>query len=45
MSKRVHDVFVVVVNFLFAIWKPKHITIGLFEASATSGVAMDMTLK
>jgi hypothetical protein len=31
MSKRVHDVFVVVVNFLFATWKPKHIMIGLLK--------------
>ncbi len=45
MSKGVHDVFVVVVNFLFTAWKPKHIMIGLFEVSDTSGVAMAMTLK
>jgi hypothetical protein len=45
MCKGVRDVFVVVVNFLFAAWKPKHIMIGLSEASDTSGVAMAMTLK
>jgi ubiquinone biosynthesis protein Coq4 len=45
MSKGAHDVFVVVVNFLSTIRKPKHITIGLFEVSNTSGAAMVMTLK
>jgi hypothetical protein len=45
MSKGGHDVFVVVVNFLFANWEHKHITIGLFEAHDMSGVAMVMKLK
>ncbi len=40
MSKGVHDVFVVVVNFLSSKWEAKHITITLFEMSNTSGVAM-----
>ncbi len=34
-----------VVNFLFTTWEPKHITIGLFEASDTSSVAMAVKLK
>jgi hypothetical protein len=45
MSKRAHNVFVMVVNFLFANWDLKHITIGLFEASDTSGAAMVVKLK
>jgi hypothetical protein len=40
MSKRVHDMFVVVVNFLSNDWKPKHITIKLFEDSNTFGATM-----
>jgi hypothetical protein len=45
MSKGGHDVFVPVLNFLFANWEHKHITIGLFEAHDMSGVAMLMKLK
>jgi hypothetical protein len=36
MSKRAHDVFTLVVNFLGMDWIPNHITIGLFEAFETS---------
>jgi hypothetical protein len=32
MSKGAHDVFVLVINFLGSNWKPKHVTVGLFEA-------------
>jgi len=35
MSKRAHDVFALVFNFLGKDWVPKHITIGLFETSKT----------
>jgi hypothetical protein len=45
MSKGSHDVFVVVVNFLFANWEQKHITVGLFEAHDMSGATMAMKLK
>jgi hypothetical protein len=40
MSKGAHDVFTVVVNFLFKKWEAKHVTIRLFEVSDTSGAAM-----
>jgi hypothetical protein len=40
MSKCVHDVFTIVVNFLSNKWKAKHVTIGLFEMFDTNGVAM-----
>ncbi len=40
MSRGTHDMFVVIVNFLFSKWKSKHVTIGLFEATTTSDVAM-----
>jgi hypothetical protein len=31
-----HDVFALVINFFKRDWKPKQITIGLFEASKTT---------
>jgi hypothetical protein len=40
MFARTHDIFVVVVNFLSNNWEPKHLTIGLFETTTTSGVTM-----
>jgi hypothetical protein len=40
MSKGVHDVFVVVVNFLSSKWEAKHITIELFEMFDTNGATM-----
>ncbi len=40
MSKGAHDVFAMVVSFLFVTWEPKHITICLFEMNDMSGVAM-----
>ncbi len=45
MSKGAHDVFAMVVNFLSINSKPKHVTIGLFEASNINGVAMAMKVK
>jgi hypothetical protein len=32
MSKGVHDIFALVINFLGSDWQPKQITIGFFEA-------------
>ncbi len=40
MLKGAHDIFVVVVNFISNDWEAKHVTIGLFEAIHTSGIAM-----
>jgi len=37
MSKGAHDVFVLVIIFLGFNWKPKHVTLGLFEAVETIG--------
>jgi len=33
MSKGVHDIFALVINFLGSNWQPKQITIGLFETT------------
>jgi hypothetical protein len=40
ISKGANDMFIVVVNFLSNKWEAKHVTIGLFEVSDISGVAM-----
>jgi hypothetical protein len=45
MSKGTRDVFVVVVNFISSDWEIKHVTIGLFEVSDTSGVTMAPKLQ
>jgi hypothetical protein len=45
MSKCVHDVFTIVVNFLFNKWEAKHVTIKLFEVFDTNGVAMAPRLQ
>jgi hypothetical protein len=37
MSKGAHDVFVLMINFLGSDWKPKHVTLGLFEVTKTIG--------
>ncbi len=37
MSKGARDVFVLVIIFLGSNWKPKHVTLGLFEAIKTTG--------
>jgi hypothetical protein len=36
MSKGAHDVFVLVIIFLGSNWKPKHVTLDLFEAAKTT---------
>jgi hypothetical protein len=33
LSKEFHDVFALIINLLRVKWKPKHITIGLFETT------------
>jgi hypothetical protein len=40
MSKGAHDIFGLVLNFLGSDWQPKHVTIGLFEATKTNGQAL-----
>jgi len=35
MSKGAYNVFVLIINFLGNDWQPKHVIIGLFEASET----------
>jgi hypothetical protein len=36
MSKGAYNVFALVINFLSSDWQPKHVTIGLFEATKTT---------
>jgi hypothetical protein len=45
MSKGVHDVFAIVVNFLSSKWEGKHVTIRLIEMSNTSGATMAPSLQ
>ncbi len=40
MFKGAHDVFVLVINFLGSNWKPKHVTLGLFEDVETKKQAL-----
>lgn len=40
MIKGMHDVFVVVVNFISNEWEAKHVIIGLFEVMDASGATM-----
>lgn len=42
MSKGVHDIFVIVINFLSNNWVAKHVTIDLFELTYTSGATIDL---
>jgi hypothetical protein len=35
-----HDIFAMIVNFIFSDWKVKHVTIGLFEVIDTSSINM-----
>jgi hypothetical protein len=44
MSKGVHDVFVLVIIFLGFNWKPKHVTVDLFEAIKTTRQALARNL-
>ncbi len=44
MSKGTYDVFALVIIFLNNDWQPKHITIGLFEATQTTGQALARSL-
>ncbi len=45
MSKRVHDIFAIVINFLSNDWEAKHVIIGLFELTYTSGAPMALKLQ
>jgi hypothetical protein len=45
MPKGVHDVFIIIVNFLFSKWEAKHVTIELFEANDTNGAIMIIKLQ
>ncbi len=40
MSKGAHDVFTLVISFWGFNWNPKHVTLGLFEASKSIGQAL-----
>jgi hypothetical protein len=40
MSKGVYDFFALVINFLSNDWQPKHVSIGLFEATETTRQAL-----
>jgi hypothetical protein len=44
MSKGGHDIFTLVVNFLRIDWQPKHITLGLFEATGNSAQTLAKNL-
>ncbi len=44
MSKGAYDVFALVINFLNNDWKPKHVTIGLFEMTQTTSQALTRNL-
>ncbi len=44
MSKRAHDVFALVTNFLRNYWMPKHITSDLFEVFETLGHTLAISL-
>jgi hypothetical protein len=40
MFIHVHNVFIMVINFVSSKWEPKHMSINLFEAIETSGITM-----
>jgi hypothetical protein len=40
MFKGIHDVFIIVVNFILSEWDAKHVMIGSFEVIDISDVAM-----
>jgi hypothetical protein len=45
MSRAIYDTFAAVVNFVDKSWVPQHVTMGLFDASKTSGVALAEIVK
>ena len=45
MSRAGFDTFALVVNFIHDCWEPRHVTVGLFEAHDTSGVALVELIK
>jgi hypothetical protein len=44
MSKGVHDLLTLVVNFLRANWQQKHITLGLFKTLDINGQSLAKNL-
>ncbi len=44
MSKGVHDIFALVINFLGSNQQPKQVTIGLFETTKTIGQTLTNNL-
>jgi len=44
MSKRAHDIFGLVINFLGSNWQPKHVTIGLFQVIKINGQTLTNNL-
>jgi hypothetical protein len=45
MLKGLHDIFVVVVNFISNDWEAKHVTIGLYKISDIGGITMAPKLQ
>jgi hypothetical protein len=45
MSKGVHDIFTIVINFRSNDWETKHVTNGLFELTYTNGATMALKLQ
>jgi hypothetical protein len=45
MLKGAHDIFVVIVNFIFNYWEAKYVIIGRFEVIDTSGIALAPKLQ
>ncbi len=45
MSKDALNIFAFVINFFTLDWKPKHVTIGLFEAKGTTRINFVNQLK
>jgi hypothetical protein len=45
MNRAGFDTFTTVVNFIVKEWMPRHVTIGLFKATATSGTTLAATVK
>jgi hypothetical protein len=44
MFEGVYEFFALVINFLSSDWQPKHVTIGLFEATKTTRQALAKSL-
>jgi hypothetical protein len=44
MSKGAYEVFAIVINFLSNDWQPKHVSIGLFEATKATNQTLAKNL-